>query len=126
VFSRHGRDWADRVPAIADALRALPVTSATLDGEGVVCDDRGVTDFERLRSALTAGGGSRAPFLFAFDRLELNGTDLRPQPWIGRREALASLLGKPHNGIALSDHVVGPDGPAIYTGACRAAQADGR
>jgi bifunctional non-homologous end joining protein LigD len=49
----------------------------------------------------------------------LNGTDLRPQPWIGRREVLASLLIKAGGGIALSEHAVGPHGPAIYAAACR-------
>ena len=44
VFSRRGNDYTERVPAIAEALRALPVTSVTLDGEGVVCDPDGVTD----------------------------------------------------------------------------------
>jgi hypothetical protein len=52
VFSRHGKDWSDKVPLIVKALLALPVKSATLDGEGVVVDERGVTDFERLRTAL--------------------------------------------------------------------------
>jgi bifunctional non-homologous end joining protein LigD len=52
VFSRNAKDWTDKVPAIVEALLALPVASATIDGEGVVVDDRGVTDFERLRSAL--------------------------------------------------------------------------
>ncbi len=79
VFSRHGKDWSDKVPAIVDALRALPVTSATLDGEGVLCDDRGVTDFGRLRTALAGRGGSRSAFLFAFDLLELDGED-SPSP----------------------------------------------
>jgi len=52
VFSRNGRDWADKVPAIVDAILAMPVKSATIDSEGVVVDQRGLTDFERLRSAL--------------------------------------------------------------------------
>jgi len=60
VFSRHGKDWTDKVPAIVEGMLALPVTSATLDGEGVVVDDHGVTDFERLRIALAGSGGSRA------------------------------------------------------------------
>ena len=34
VFSRGGHDWAAQLPAIADAIQALPVTSAVLDGEG--------------------------------------------------------------------------------------------
>jgi ATP-dependent DNA ligase len=41
VFSSRGNDCTERVPAIAEALRALPVTSVTLDGEGVVCDPDG-------------------------------------------------------------------------------------
>src|ERR1700752_3286823 len=65
VFSRNVKDWTDRVPLIVEAMLALPVKSATIDGEGVVVDDRGVTDFERLRSALTGRGGSRAAFLYA-------------------------------------------------------------
>jgi hypothetical protein len=93
------------------------VKSATLDGEGVICDHRGVTDFDQLRIALVGRGGSRAVFLYAFDLLELNGTNLRPQPWIGCREAPATLLGKSGDGIAPSDHVVGLDRPAVYTAA---------
>jgi len=116
VFSRHGRDWTDRVPAIVEALRALPVTSATLDGEGVVCDDRGVTDFERLRSAL-ARGGSRAPFLYAFDLLALNGEDLRSRAWEIRRATLTSVLRKADPGICLSEHLDG-DGDTIFRHAC--------
>ena len=53
VFSRNARDWTDRVPLIVEAMLALPVTPATIDGEGVVVDERGVTDFERLISLLS-------------------------------------------------------------------------
>jgi bifunctional non-homologous end joining protein LigD len=74
VFSRHGRDWTDRVPLIAEALLALRAKSVTLDGEGVVCDELGVSDFERLRSAL-ARRGSRVTLLYAFDLLELDGQE---------------------------------------------------
>jgi hypothetical protein len=63
VFSRHAKDWTDKVPAIVEALLGLPVTSATIDGEGVVVDERGVTpDFDRPRTALAARGGSREAF----------------------------------------------------------------
>jgi bifunctional non-homologous end joining protein LigD len=113
VFSRHGKDWADRVPLIVEAMRALPVTSATIDGEGVVCDDRGVTDFERLRAALAERGGSRAAFLFAFDLLALEGEDFRREPWEVRRSTLTRLLRKARPGIRLSEHLDG-DGETIF------------
>ena len=34
VFSRHGKDWTDKVPAIVEAMLALPVKTAILDGDG--------------------------------------------------------------------------------------------
>jgi hypothetical protein len=51
----------------------------------------GVTDFERLRAAL-ARRGSHLAFLFAFDVLELDGEDLRREPWEIRRATLTRLL----------------------------------
>ena len=67
-------------------MRALPVAAATIDGEGLGVDDHGVTDFERLRSALAERGGSRAVFLYGFDLLTMDGEDLRS-----------------HDGLLLSD-----------------------
>jgi putative tryptophan/tyrosine transport system substrate-binding protein len=41
----------------------------------------------------------------AFDLLELDGDDLRPEPWDVRRETLTSLLRKVRDGIRLSEHL---------------------
>jgi bifunctional non-homologous end joining protein LigD len=116
VISRHGLDWTDRVPWIVEALRSLRLQSATIDGEGVICDDRGVTDFEALRTALAH---QEAPevFLFAFDLLELDGWDIRREPWETRRNTMASLLRRADKGIRLSEHMDG-DGPAMFRHAC--------
>src|SRR5262249_181838 len=59
VFSRNAKDWTGKMPLIVEAMLALPAKSATLDGEGVVVDRSGLTDFERLRAALAGRGGSR-------------------------------------------------------------------
>jgi bifunctional non-homologous end joining protein LigD len=117
VFSRHGKEWTDKVPAIVEALLALPVQSATIDGEGVVCDDWGVTDFERLRFVLAGRGGSRAAFLYAFDVIEVDGDDVRDRPWEVRRATLTKILRKAPYGIQLSEHV-GGCGDTIYAHAC--------
>jgi bifunctional non-homologous end joining protein LigD len=117
VFSRRGNDYTDRVPAIAEALAALRVKSVTLDGEGVVCGEDGVTDFDRLRAAV-GRMGSRNAFLYAFDLLEINGTDLRRDAWHVRRATLASLLRKASSGIRLSEHIDG-DGALAFQHACR-------
>jgi ATP-dependent DNA ligase len=87
VFSRRGHDWTDRVPRIVEALKALRVKSVTIDGEGVVCRPDGVSDFDLLRAAV-GRLGSRDAFLYVFDVLEINGTDLRPDAWEERRKVL--------------------------------------
>jgi ATP-dependent DNA ligase len=54
-------------------------------------DIRQRPDFDRLRAAV-GRMGSRDAFLYAFDLLEINGTDLRRDAWDERRKVLARLL----------------------------------
>jgi bifunctional non-homologous end joining protein LigD len=94
------------------AILAHPVKPATLDGEGVMVDKRGLTDFERLRSALARCDGSRALFLH-WRR------PARHPPWETRRSALASLLRIAKAGIRLSEHLDGAAGADVFEHACR-------
>ena len=105
-----------RVPAIVTAVRALPAHSAIIDGECVVCDEKGVTDFNALRSRLTRG--SSEVFLYAFDLLELNGDDLRKRPWEERRPLLETVLKGAKSGLQLSEHTEG-DGEAPFPACLR-------
>jgi ATP-dependent DNA ligase len=100
------------VPLIADALAALRVKSGIVDGEGVVCRPDGVSDFDRLRA------GTRKAILYAFDLLELDGTDLRREPWETRRARLASLLRKARGGVRLCEHLDGAEGGMVFRHAC--------
>jgi bifunctional non-homologous end joining protein LigD len=117
VFSRRGHDWTGRVPRIAEALAKLRVKSVTLDGEGVVCREDGVSDFDLLRAAV-GRLGSRDAFLYAFDLLEINGTDLRRDSWEVRRATLTSLLRRARDGIRWSEHLATTDGNTIFRHAC--------
>lgn len=65
-------------------------------------DERGLTDFERLRSALAGRGGSRAAFLYAFDRSKSTAKRKCAHPWEIRRAMLARLLRTASPGIRLS------------------------
>jgi bifunctional non-homologous end joining protein LigD len=116
VFTRRGHDWTDRVPGIAAALAALPARSATIDGEGVICRDDGVTDFDALRLALARRKAPSA-FLYAFDLMELDGRDMRREPWDVRRAVLEHLLADARPGLQLSEHMDG-DGDALFRHAC--------
>jgi bifunctional non-homologous end joining protein LigD len=88
VWSRRGALFNDRFPRIAEAMGALPVDNALLDGEAVVFLPDGHSDFAAL---LTKAGGVQASFV-AFDLPSLEGADLRQRPLEERREALAQLV----------------------------------
>ncbi len=117
VFSRNGHDWSKQLPAIVKALQALPVTSVALDGEGVICGPDGKSDFDAMR-AVFSRQGSREAFLYAFDLLELDGRDLRNEPWARRRAALTQLLADAEPGIRLNEHIEGADGAVVFRQAC--------
>jgi bifunctional non-homologous end joining protein LigD len=105
-----------RLP-ISESGTELPIrdvrASVAIGGKA----DNGVADFDRLRSAVSRKG-SREAFLYAFDLLELDGTDLRRDACAVRRETLASLLRMAGPGIRLSEHIDGADGAAVFQHAC--------
>ena len=79
AHTRNGHNWSDRYPGIIAAARKLSCRSAILDGEVIVQDARGVSDFEALHVALRSRP-SRLIF-YAFDLLHLDGKDLFDRPW---------------------------------------------
>ena len=42
------RIGTDRVPSIAQAIGLLRASTATIDGEAVICDEQGISDFDAL------------------------------------------------------------------------------
>ena len=111
MLSREPDDTGD-----AFCSARLPARSAIIDFECVICDEKGVADFWAVRTALARGKAEHA-FLYAFDVLELDGEDLRKQPWEERRVRLKQLLKKTGPGIVLSEHTEG-DGEALFRKAC--------
>jgi bifunctional non-homologous end joining protein LigD len=67
-----------RFPLIVEAVNHLKVRSCLIDGEVVCCDERGVAAFHVLRRRRN----EERAFLYAFDLLELDGTDrCARRPW---------------------------------------------
>lgn len=119
VLTRGGHDWTHRFPAIAGDMLRLDATSAILDGEAVVLDERGASDFNALQRALGGRGGKTTAthaMLYAFDLLYLDGHDLRKMDLDERRHMLADIL--PANGSILMSEEVDANGAAFLKLAC--------
>jgi DNA ligase D-like protein (predicted ligase) len=122
VFSRNGHDWSDRYPGIVRAAASLPCKSAIVDGEAVVQDENGVSNFEALGSAIRRQPHSI--ILYAFDLLHLDGKDLRQETLSERRAVLKNVIGdNAHSRIQFSDEFDG-DGAALFK-ACAEQELEG-
>lgn len=119
IITRGGHDWTHRFPTIEFEAAGLPVERAILDGEAVVLDARGASDFGALQRSLGGRGGkavSNAAVLYAFDLLYLDGHDLRPMSLTERRVMLLNICdGK--GAIRISEEIEA-DGAAFLRQAC--------
>ncbi|MFA5517263.1 MAG: DNA ligase D [Desulfuromonadales bacterium] len=120
LWTRSGQDWTERFPAIADAAAKLPIRQGILDGEVVVLDAQGISDFQALQNVLREGRGGRL-FYYLFDLIHCNGYDLSRARLIDRKELLRQILGEPGldgEPLRFSDHVRG-QGQRVFQHACR-------
>ncbi|MGB9368984.1 MAG: DNA ligase D [Xanthobacteraceae bacterium] len=109
LLTRKALNWADKFKPVADALKALPVDAALIDGEVVVEKD-GVSDFSSLQDALKTQKDSF--IYYVFDLLHLDGTDLTGAPLTERKAALKQLVENADDSvIRYSDHfaIPGPE-----------------
>ena len=105
LFTTGGRDWTQRFARVAAAVRRLPVNEIILDGEVIVQDSGGASDFGALEADLASGRQDRFVY-YAFDLLHLDGFDIRASPLIDRKRVLASLLKEAGSEvIAVSEHL---------------------
>jgi bifunctional non-homologous end joining protein LigD len=109
--SRTGRDITSHYPELADLPSRLDAREALLDGEIVVLDERGRSDFERLQSRMSVSGPpaallKQAPVVYyVFDALYCDGYDLREVPLLDRKEFLRTIL-RSSDVIRFSDHQI--------------------
>lgn len=107
-WSRNGKDWTEKFPNLAAALKTFPAVNAVLDGEVVVLDKEGRSRFQNLQQAMSKG--SAAAFVFwMFDLVYLDGYSLRQTPLRERKAMLEQLLAaaKSKGALRFSEHVEG-------------------
>jgi ATP-dependent DNA ligase len=114
LFSRSGDEFTKRFPLIVEAMAKLRSHSCIIDGEAVACGPDGVACFELIRGLDIEA----SVFMWAFDLIELDGQDMRRNPFETRKARLASLLSRATPGIAFNKHITG-DGTIIFQQACK-------
>jgi bifunctional non-homologous end joining protein LigD len=118
LYTRTGLDWTGKFGApIANALAALDCVSAVVDGEVVVLQENGVSNFSSLQLALSEGRHGDMIF-YAFDLLHLDGKTLLDRPLLQRKQAFRDLLGDGAAGhLRYSEHFTAP-GQQMLDNAC--------
>jgi len=94
AYTRNGYDWTERYPAITKAAAKLDCRSAIIDGEVIVQNKNGASDFDALKSAIR--WRPQSLIFCAFDLLHLNGKDLRELSLLERRVKLKELVPSEH------------------------------
>jgi bifunctional non-homologous end joining protein LigD len=115
AFTRQGNDWTEQFAGIARAAAAVDARSAAIDGEVVALDDKGMPSFSKLQNAIKGGGELT---FFAFDLLELDGTDLTHLPLLDRKAKLKPLIAAVGEPLLYSDHIAG-DGEQVLDTLCK-------
>ncbi len=112
LYTRSGLDWTGKFSSIAADASKLACKSALLDGEAVVLDEKGVSQFPALVAALEERRPEAIEFV-AFDLLSLDGADLRKKPLSQRQEALRKIVPKGLSHIRVAEHITG-DGHMVF------------
>ena len=102
MYSRNGNHFTSRWPSFTYALLRLPAKNAIIDAEVVANNAKGMPDFAALHRRTAKPDEFCA---WAFDLLELNGKDQRPQPLSVRRAKLAKLLKRFDNSFVRSRRI---------------------
>ncbi|KAI3591871.1 ATP-dependent DNA ligase clustered with Ku protein, LigD [Cupriavidus sp. U2] len=118
LFTRNGNDWTSKLRALAAEIAALGWPDGWLDGEIVVVDKDGITDFQALQNAFETAHAESIQF-YVFDLPWFAGHDLRAVPLAERRALLRELLASHTPGrVRFSDNFEGA--PAdMLDAACR-------
>ena len=99
VCSRNNKSFNDKFYPVYEALKKWKI-NAIVDGEIIVVNEKGISDFEDLQSWRSEADGPLAFYLF--DILWLTGENLMQKPLNERKEILRSVIPSENNIIRIS------------------------
>ncbi|OEH47838.1 hypothetical protein lpari_01216 [Legionella parisiensis] len=114
--SRNNKDWTNDLLSVVDALKQLALPQAILDGEVVLLDKHGKSDFQLLQNTIKLN--PNAPYVYyLFDILYYEQFDLRTLPLLKRKAILKNVLEGQNKMLRFSDHIIG-EGSFLFHRAC--------
>ena len=116
LITRSGLDWTARFSSVADAVRQIKTRDLVLDGEVVVFDENGKSDFGLLQAALK-GRGPPVTYV-VFDLIGEGAKDLRHEPLKHRKVRLSRALAVAPPCIMVGETLEG-DGRKILEAICQ-------
>ncbi|MDD3521210.1 MAG: DNA ligase D, partial [Actinomycetota bacterium] len=110
LYSRNGISFNKQFEPVARSLEKLPVDTAVFDGEIVVLDEKGKSDFKLLQQYIRTKKGFIVYYIF--DILFINGFNLLDVELISRKKILKEIIAqftafpdKESGHIRLSDYI---------------------
>ncbi|RUU58308.1 ATP-dependent DNA ligase [Mesorhizobium sp. M7A.T.Ca.TU.009.01.1.1] len=92
LLTRRGYDWTARYQVLADQAASIEADDFIIEGEVIIVDADGRSDFHALQSAVSSREPSQDYYLVAFDLLHMNAHDLRNMPLEDRRHILQGTI----------------------------------
>ncbi|WP_133135927.1 DNA ligase D [Legionella rowbothamii] len=114
--SRNNNSWTRDFPSIVEAVSRLPFKQIILDGEVVVLDEKGRSDFQLLQNSLKNQKKTSVVY-FVFDILYFEGYDLRHLPLVERKAILKNILSVNSPPLHYSDHIM-KEGKELFQYSC--------
>ncbi|WP_313165100.1 DNA ligase D [Sedimentibacter sp.] len=119
LVTRNGNDYSRQFYDISSAIVDWTGgRSMVLDGEAVITDASGRTDFQALQNYMKNQNSLSLTYII-FDLLALDGVDLRQHPLIKRKEMLESIMKEAPPSLHYSRYVRG-HGKESFAAACEA------
>lgn len=118
LLTRNNKDFTHRFKDIAASLISWANGRAmVLDGEAVITDSEGKTDFQALQNHMKKQSGN-SPAYIVFDILAFEGKDLRQYPLTERKAILDNIMSSLPYNIHCSKYVLGK-GKESFNAACK-------
>lgn len=104
LVSRNGVDYTEKFQALTPSiLDQVEGESFILDGEVVVLNNQGISDFRSLQEYLKVPSDKTISYM-VFDLLALDGEDYREKDLLTRKEKLRDMIKGDHGPVYFSDH----------------------